>query len=163
MDELSSVLDDVITFSVDFESHVQSLSAVLGCVCSAGLKLKQTKCQLFKSKVCFLGHIISAEGVLPNPKNTQKIKDWPAPKNQREVRAFLGLANYYRRFVKDFSRIARPMTQLLTKDQVFQWTDECQQALGDLKEALTSPEVMAYPRGDGEYILDMDACAVSIG
>ena len=129
----------------------------------AGLKLKPSKCNFFRKEVKFLGHLVSAEGIRPDPGNVEKIVNWPVPKNVTGVRALLGMGNYYRRFIRDYSKKMRPLTEL-TKDNVpFEWTSECDKALATLKEALTSPEIMALPTNEGGYILDTDASLDTIG
>ena len=107
--------------------------------------------------------MISNEGVLPNPDNIAKLADWPVPQGVRDVRSFLGLGNYYRRFVKNYSSMVKPLTELTKKDKTFQWTKECQTAFDNLKAALLGPEIMAYPDAKGSFVLDTDACDVSIG
>ena len=156
-------LDDVIVFSEDFPTHVERLAAVLAKIQLAGLKLKPSKCHFFKDEVGFLGHVISKNGVLPNPDNIQKVMDWPTPRSVKQVRSFLGLGNYYRRFVKNYSRVVKPLTDLTRKDLVFSWTPKCQEAFDLLKEKLTGPEIMAYPKDAGDFIVDCDACDFSIG
>ena len=101
--------------------------------------------------------------MLPNPDNVKKIVELPVPRNVTEVRAFLGMGNYYRRFVKDFSKVVNSLTQLTNKQKVFDWTEDCQTAFERIKEVLTGPEVMAYPTENGqEFILDTDASDLSI-
>ena len=156
-------LDDVIVYSSNFSDQVSRLRGVFARIRDAGLKLKPTKCQLFKKEVCFLGHILSERGVLPNPDNVKKLQDWPAPHNVKQVRSFLGLGNYYRRFVKEYSKMVKPLTDLTKKDVKFEWTEKCGEAFEALKQALLGPDVMAYPKDEGSFILDTDACDVSIG
>ena len=156
-------LDDVIIFSKSFDEHVHRLKEVLDRIKSSNLKLKPSKCHLFKKEVEFLGHVISSDGVLPNPANIQKILDWPTPRNVTEVRGILGLGSYYRRFVKGFSELVQPLTELTKKNTQFKWTDTCEKAFNNLKVALTGPDIMGYPRDDSPFILDTDACDVSIG
>lgn len=156
-------LDDLIIFSFDPVSHAVRLRAVLERVRDSGLKLKPAKCSLFQSEVKFLGHVISDKGILPDPDNVQRLADWPRPLSVREVRAFLGLGNYYRRFVKGYSQLVRPLTELTKKDHTFNWTEDCEEAFQRLKEVLMGPEIMAYPLEEGEFFLDTDACDVSTG
>lgn len=156
-------LDDVICYSRSFEEHLTRLDLVLSRIKDSGLKLKPEKCELLKTEVTFLGHLISDKGVLPNPDNTSRILSWPAPKTVTEVRQILGLSSYYRRFIKNHSAIVKPLTELTRKDKVFEWTDECQKAFDTLKSAFVSPDIMAFPKDEGEYYLDTDACDHSIG
>ena len=156
-------LDDVIVFSKSFSQHLKRLRAVLTRIQQAGLKLKPSKCKFMKQQVGFLGHVLSEQGILPNPENIRKIIEWEPPKDVRQVRSFLGLGNYYRRFVKDYSKIVKPLTDLTKKGKVFQWSKDCQEAFLEIKEVLTGADLMAYPMAEGEFILDTDACDVSIG
>ena len=156
-------LDDVIIFGATFEQHQQRLRQILSRVKLAKMKLKPEKCELCQAEVTFLGHVVSKEGILPNPSLVDKIKQWPPPQNVTEVRQFLGLASYYRRFIKNFSIIARPLSDLTRKDTKLEWTSTCQTAFEELKGHLIGPEIMAYPCESGEYILDTDACNFGIG
>ena len=156
-------LDDVLVFSDDFSTHVSRLSEVLSRIQKANLKLKPAKCHFLQDEVVFLGHVISSDGITPNPENLEKIANWPTPSTVKEVQSFLGMANYYRRFVHNYSEWAKPLTHLIKKAVPFDWTDTCQDAFDKLKSALMNPPVMAHPTDDGLYILDTDACADSIG
>jgi len=156
-------LDDIIIFGSTFTEHIERLRNVLQRVSLANLKLKPEKCQLLQPEVPFLGHIVSGTGVRPNPENIAKVAAWEVPKNVTEVRQFLGLCSYYRRFVQGFSIVAKPLTSLTSKDSALVWTPECQQAFDHLKEALVGNTIMGYPQGEGDFILDTDACDVGIG
>ena len=156
-------LDDVIIFSRTFDEHIQRLKLVLQRVRQAGLKIKPEKCQFFQTEVTFLGHVVTGNGVRPNPENLAKIKQWPQPKSVTQIRQFLGLASYYRRFVKDFSKIVAPMVKLTKKGENFVWSSECEQSFLEIKSLLMKSPIMAYPNDEGEYILDTDASDVGIG
>ena len=134
-------LDDVIVFSKTFEDHVDQLGQVLTRLSDAGLKVAPKKCHFFQSQVAFLGHIVSAQGISTENSKTQCIVEWPQPKNIKEVRQFTGLCAYYRRYVKNFSQIARPLHKLTEKERPFLWTEECTKAFNDLKRALTSSPI----------------------
>ena len=125
-------------------------------IADANLKLKPKKCHFLEGKVVFLGHVVSKEGLLPNP-DIKKLVDWPVPETVTQVRALLGLGNYYRRFVEGFSQIAQPLTDLTKKGKTFIWDDGCQTAFERLKQALISPDIMAFPSETGQFILDTDA------
>ena len=150
-------LDDIVVFGSTFDEHLQRVQEVLERIKAAGLKLKPEKCQLFQKEVDFLGHLVSAEGIKPNPHNIEKVKHWPVPKNATEVRRILGLGNYYRRFVQGYSKLVRPLTDLTRKGADFIWTSTCQNAFDSLKQALIGSDIMTYPRDAGQYILDTDA------
>ncbi len=156
-------LDDVLIFGATFDMHLERLKQVLNKIKAANLKLKPEKCSLFQSQVPFLGHIVSKQGVQPNPDNVAKILNWSEPTNVTEVRQFLGLCSYYRRFIQDFAAIAKPLTELTCDDSPLVWTDQCQFAFDRLKAKITGPDIMAYPRDDTPFILDTDACDVGIG
>ncbi len=135
-------LDDVIIFSDDFETHVGRIQEVLERMREANLKLKPKKCSLFKSEVKFLGHVLSEEGVLPDPDNVKRLAEWPTPRRVKDVRAFLGLGNYYRRFVQGYSQLVKPLTALTQKAVPFQWTSDCEAAFQTLKNTLLGPKKM---------------------
>ena len=156
-------LDDILVFGKSFQEHTERLQDVLEGIRLSGLKLKPEKCEIFHEEVRFLGHIISAQGVQPDPMNVSKVLEWPVPKNVTEVRQFRGLCSYYRRFVKNFSVITKPLNNLTTKEASLNWDDICQEAFDTLKTKLASPGVMAFPQDKGTYILDTDACDVGIG
>ena len=111
----------------------------------------------------YLGHIVSEKGVECDPSNIKVVQEWPEPTNVHEVRSFLGTANYYRRFVKGFAKLAGPLTRLTRKHTPFNWTDSCRAAFRKLRECLTSPPILAYPLQEETYILDTDASNFAIG
>ena len=156
-------LDDVIIFGRTFEEHTSRVSKVLTRIQQANLKLKVEKCDMFQEEVEFLGHIVSKEGVKPNPTNIAKVVQWKEPETVTQVRQFLGLCSYYRRFVKGFSTIAKPLTELTKKEAELVWNVSCQEAFDTLKSHLTSAQVMGYPTETGEFILDTDASNFGIG
>ena len=155
-------LDDVLVFGSNFDEHMDRVDQVLDRITQAGLKLRPEKCWLLQSSVNFLGHTISSEGVLPNPDNLAKIQQWPVPTTQTEVRQILGLGSYYRRFIKNYSDLVRPMTLLTHKNTPFVWSEACMKAFETLKQKLMGSEIMAYPRNEGQYILDTDASDTQI-
>ena len=156
-------LDDVVVFASSFEEHLERVDVVLDRIEMAGLKLKPEKCHIFKESVHFLGNVISAVGVCPSPDNVAKIQQFAVPKDVSQVRALVGMGSYYRRHIKDFSGMMKPVIDLTKKGKEFKWTEQCQEAFEKLKEALISPEIMAYPLDEGEYFLDCDASGYAIG
>jgi len=156
-------LDDIIVFASDLETHLERLVQVLQRLRAENLKLKPSKCHLLQRKVLFLGHVVSEEGVATDPTKIAAVNDWPVPRRIRDLRAFLGLCSYYRRFVPDFARVARPLHALTGKGQRFLWTLDCESAFVELKRRLTESPILALPRDEGMYILDTDASADSIG
>ncbi|GFV74441.1 retrovirus-related Pol polyprotein from transposon 297 [Trichonephila clavipes] len=155
-------LDDVIIGGRTFEEHLQNIRKVLSKLSDANLKLNPSKCKFFQKEVNYLGHIISAEGVRTDPEKVSAVKNWKRPENLRELRSFLGLCTYYRKFVKGFSNIARPLLKLTESKQKFQWTKECEDSFLQLKEALTSSPILIYPQPDKPFILDTDASNESV-
>ena len=156
-------LDDIIIFSKDIEQHFERLSEVLIRLKEAGLNLKPSKCELLKPEVLFLGHIVSKEGIHPNPKLIEDVVNWDVPCNVKDVQQFLGLCNYYRRFIHKFSDIASPLTQLTKKEVKFVWDSRCQRSFEKLKQVLCEAPVLSYPMKEGEFILDCDASDTGIG
>lgn len=138
-------LDDIIIYSPDFPSHLQHLDKVFQRLWRHGLKLRLDKCKLLQREVKFLGHVVDQRGVRPDPDKISAVQDWPSPSTVKQVRAFLGLAGYYRRFVAGFAKIARPLNALLagaptdkqTETRSVQWSPECQASFAALKAALT--------------------------
>lgn len=156
-------LDDIIVLGKDVSEMLERLGLVFDRLCQANLKLKPSKCCLFRRKVNYLGHIVSGDGVATDPEKVQQVHDWPVPNSLQEVRQFLGLASYYRRFVKDFATIAEPLHALTKKNVRFQWTEKCHAAFNCLKGHLTTAPVLGYPLDEGEMMLDTDASDVGIG
>ena len=156
-------LDDCIIMGRTFDEHLSNLQEVLQRFRQANLKLKPSKCQFFKKEVTYLGYVIGSEGVLPDPNNIEKVSKWPVPRNVTEVRSFLGLASFYRRFIPKFSQIASPLTDLTHKGTPFAWTPECNEAFNNLKTSLTHPPLLAYPDFNLEFNLSTDASLHGIG
>ena len=156
-------LDDIIVFGRSFEEHVSRLGEVLGRLKAANLKVKPTKCTLFSKQVSYLGHIISEEGVGTDPAKIETVRSWPAPTCVAEVRSFVGLASYYRRFIAGFAAIAQPLHKLTEKNSTFQWDTACQEAFDTLKQKLITAPILAYPDPAKQFVLDTDASDQGIG
>ncbi|GBN96200.1 Transposon Ty3-G Gag-Pol polyprotein [Araneus ventricosus] len=124
---------------------------------NANLKLSPKKCRFFRKEVSYLGCIISADGVKTDPEKTKTLVDWPRPEPVHDLRSVLGLCTYYRRFVRNFSAIARPLHKLTEARSSFNWTEECEKSFSSLKQALITSPILTYPRTDKEFILDTDA------
>ena len=127
------------------------------------LKLKPSKCVLLQKEVNFLGHVVSAKGVSTDPEKIKLIVEWPTPTNLKQLRGFLGLSGYYRKFVRGYSEISRPLNLLTKKDQPYVWTSEQEEAFQKLKSALASPLILSLPTDEDTFILDTDASQFSIG
>ena len=167
-------LDDVIIFSKTYEEHLMILEKVFDRMRKEGLKLSPSKCQFFKRRVKYIGHMVSESGVEPDPDKVEKVKTWPKPRNPEEVRKFIGFVGYYRKFVQNFSKIARPLTDLMpapsskrkskAKEQKqWHWGDEEERAFETLKHHLTSPPILAYPDFTQPFELHTDASQKGLG
>ena len=164
-------LDDVIVFSKDYEEHLDHLDHVLGLLKEAGIKLKLKKCFFFKEEVEYLGHRIrpGTLSVYTDSKATKAVKDAQFPQTPTQMKAFLGSANVYRRFVKDFAKIASPLSDMLKKDSPVDWnnpivpTDGQQTAFEALKASLTSPPILGLPQHDRPHMIDCDASEYAVG
>ena len=156
-------LDDLIVHGRSFSEILAHLEQVLQKLERAGLKLNPKKCHLFQRKVDYLGHVISAEGVATDPKKIEVVTKWPQPASKMDVRSFLGLCSYYRRFVPSFADVTRPLHVLTEERSPFLWTNSCQQAFEALKTALTQTPILVLPTVDDDFILDTDASNVGIG
>ena len=156
-------LDDIIVFSATWAEHIARLRAVFDRLRRANLKLGARKCHLAAREVSFLGYKVTPEGLEPEPRLMEAISKLPPPINVAEVRSFLGLVGYYRRFVKKFSDKAAPLNALLRKDQVWKWTPECQNAFETLKGEIASQPVSAYPDFSKPFRLYTDASNLGLG
>ena len=150
-------LDDIIIFSQDETQHLEHLEIVFSHLWEAGLKMKCSKCDFFKSEIHYLGHLISPEGISPLPNKLDSIKHMPVPNSAKEIKQFLGLTGYYRKFVPRFADISRPLTTLTKKDAKFEWTSACQKSFELLKEALCGEPVLKYADTSKPYTLYTDA------
>lgn len=156
-------LDDIIVVGRTFEEHLCNVRGVLDKLKQAGLRLKPKKCAFFQKEVRYLGHVVSEGGVATDLSKTEEVATWPEPTSLSEVQEFLGLANYYRRFIQNFAQIAKPLHQLSEKSREFQWTEKCAEAFRELKQHLTSAPVLAFPDYSQPFVLDTDASGVGIG
>ena len=157
-------LDDIVVFSVTFDQHLERLKMVFHHLAEAGLKLKPSKCHFAKSEIRYLGHIVSRQGIQADPDKTSAIISFPVPSDIKELRQFLGLTNYYRRFIKGYSSIAEPLHKLTRKTEGgFKWNSECQNAFQHLKHLLVSPPILAYPQFQLPFVVASDASGCAIG
>ena len=156
-------IDDILIYSKTREEHEEHLRLVLTVLREQKLYAKFSKCEFWIPEVAFLGHVVSAEGVTVDPAKIEAVMSWQPPKTVKEIRSFLGLAGYYRRFVRGFSSIARPLTQLTRKGVRFVWTPECQAAFEKLKESLTTAPVLAAPDGLEGFVVYTDASQSGLG
>lgn len=154
--------DDILVYSTSMEKHIQHLRMVLSKLQAHQLKVKLSKCSFGAASVEYLGHIISAQGVSVDPNKVKAIQQWPKPKTLKGLRGFLGLAGYYRKFVKNFGSIAKPLTSMLKKDG-FHWTPAADEAFDKLKMALITTPVLALPDFSKDFTIECDASDVGVG
>ena len=174
-------IDDILIFSRTFEEHIERLESVCSRLATHKLKLKPSKCEFFKSSISYLGHVVSQNGIEADPAKTEVIKNWPTPRNVKAVRSFLGFAGYYRRFVKDFAKVAKPLNILLEghglnkikdgcrrKKKCKQatpwiWGDQQELAFNTLKQKLSEPPILAIANYDLPFKLHTDASGLGLG
>lgn len=156
-------MDDLIIFSSSLDEHRKDLMKILKTLKEANLKIQIDKCEFFKKEVHYLGHTVSEEGVRPNTDKIEIIKKWPIPKNEKEVRQFLGTLGYYRRFIKDFAKVVKPLTALLRKDAEFIISPEIVECFEKCKQLLTMDPILIYPDFTKEFVLTTDASDYAIG
>ena len=150
-------LDDILIYSPDVPTHLVHMRQLFQRLREADLKLNREKCNFFKSHIQYLGHLISGEGIKPLPEKLESIKEMPPPTTPKEVKQFLGLIGYYRKFVPRFANVARPLTNLTRLDQPFEWSDKCQASFELLKEALIKEPILRFPDPNKPYTLYTDA------
>ncbi|CAG9133440.1 unnamed protein product [Plutella xylostella] len=155
-------LDDIVIYSHDLQTHIDNLSAVFERIRQFNLKLQPDKCEFLRKEVAYLGHVISDEGVKPNPDKIKAVAEFPIPESPKDIKSFLGLVSYYRRFIPDFSKTAKPLTSLLKKEIPFEWKNEQQLAFDTLKEKLTTAPILAYPDFSKPFVLTCDASNVAV-
>jgi len=156
-------IDDILIYSKTFEEHEKHLIAVLQILKDKKLYAKLSKCEFWLEEIKFLGHIISKEGVSVDPTKVEAVLQWEPPKSVTEIRSFLGLAGYYRRFIEGYSKIAMPLTQLTKKGQRFEWTENCENSFQELKKRLTTSPVLALPDPNGHFVIFCDASKMGLG
>ena len=151
---VSVYIDDILIYSRSLEEHITHLRLVLERIKDAGLKLKLSKCAFVRQEVEYLGHVLTPEGLKTNPKLVESVADFPTPRDLKELRQFLGLCSYYRRFINRFSTIEQPLHQLTRKDIAFTWSEECQTSFTTLKQHLTITPVLAFPALDKAFVVE---------
>ena len=153
-------LDDIIIFSKTEEEHLEHLEEIFVRLRKFGLKMKHEKCSFFKKHIQYLGHLVSERGFEPLPEKLESIRKMPAPRTAKEVKQFLGLIGYYRKFVPRFADISRPLTKLTCHNVVFEWTEQCSKAFNHLRELLMEYPILRYPDPKQGYILYTDASGI---
>src|SRR4051812_18327018 len=156
-------IDDILVYSKNDADHQEHLRQVLALLRKHQLYGKTTKCEFFKTTVEYLGHVISAQGIATNPKKVETIKAWPAPTNLKELQSFLGMCNYYRRFVPHYSAVATPLTDLTHKDVPYLWTPRAEQAFQGLKTLMSQTPVLCIPDPALPFTVTTDASNFALG
>ncbi|GJR33957.1 putative reverse transcriptase domain-containing protein [Tanacetum coccineum] len=156
-------IDDILIYSKNKQEHEEHLKLILELLKKEELYAKFSKCEFWIPKVQFLGHVIDSQGIHVDPAKIESIKDWASPKSPTEIRQFLGLAGYYRRFIEGFSKIAKPMTKLTQKKVKFEWGDKQETAFQLLKQKLCSAPILALPEGSEDFIVYCDASIKGLG
>ena len=156
-------VDDILIYSQSEVEHEDHLRIVLQLLRDHQLYAKFSKCEFWLTEVGFLGHVVSASGVSVDPGKVEAVMSWERPKSVLEIRSFLGLAGYYRRFIEDFSRLAAPMTRLTQKEVKFVWDDSCERAFQELKRRLTSTPILIVLERGQRYTMYYDASKDSLG
>ena len=156
-------LDDIIVFGRSFEEHIHRLQLVFQRIREANLKISPAKCFLFQTKLVFLGHVVSADGIHTDPAKIAAVEKYPVPQTIRQLRSFMGLVGFYRKFVLNFGLIANPLYQLMNKTTTFHWTADCQKAFNKLKTALVSAPILGFPNEKDQFVLCTDASLTGIG
>ena len=162
-DFATAYLDDIMVFSSTLEEHLEHLSIIFGKLKQHNLKLKLKKCSFLQLETNYLGFVISEEGIKPDEKKIEAIKSLPVPTCVREVRSFIGMCSYYRRFIPNFSQIAEPIIALTRKYAQFKWSDTHQRAFEYLKDSLTAVPLLVYPDSNKPYVLYTDSSDTCIG
>ena len=156
-------IDDILIYSKNEADHENHLRITLEILRKEKLYAKFSKCEFWLKEVQFLGHVVNRHGVKVDPAKIEAILNWERPKTPTEVRSFMGLAGYYRRFVQDFSKIATPLTKLTRKDEKFEWNDKCEASFQELKQRLVTAPVLALPDDKGDFVIYSDASLKGLG
>lgn len=156
-------LDDVNIHSETFEQHLLDLQEVFDLIRKANLKLSKEKCHFCKDEIEFLGYVVGKDGIKTDEKKIEKVRNFPRPKDITQLRGFLGLSGYYRRFVKDYSKWCKPLTTLLQKDQPYVWGKDQQKAFETIKQKLITSPVLIYPDFNKPFRLYTDASGIALG
>ena len=155
--------DNILIYSKSYEKHLQHVQQVFELLQQHQFKVMLSKCSFAQQQLKYLGHIISAERVATDPGKITDVKKWPVPTSVKELRSFLGLGGYYRRIVRNFGILSKPLTDLLRKGQIFAWTTVIDQSFQAVKQALTSAPVLALPDFNKQFVMKTDASDKGIG
>jgi len=161
--ELFVYMDDIVIYARSLKEHEIKFNRLMARLREANLKLQPDKCEFLRKEVAYLGHIITEEGVKPDPSKIKAITNFPIPRNPKNIKQFLGLVGYYRRFIPQFSKIAKPLTDLLKKDKLFKWEPPQTNAFNILRESLCTEPILQYPDFTQPFVLTTDASGYAIG
>ena len=156
-------IDDILVYSKSKGEHEEHLRKVLQVLREKQLYAKFKKCEFWLDRMVFLGHVVSSKGISVDPSKIEAVVNWSRPTNVGEIRSFLGLAGYYRRFVEGFSKIASPLTQLTRKNVKFQWSEECEKSFQELKHRLVSAPILTIPSASAGFVIYSDASKKGLG
>jgi hypothetical protein len=156
-------IDDILVYSRSEEEHEEHLRLALQKLREHRLYAKLSKCEFWMKQVAFLGHVISKGGISVDPRKVQDVLSWNAPMSVGNIRSFLGLAGYYRRFIEGFSKISKSMTELLKKDKKFEWTFACEASFQELKKRLTTAPILVMPDMEKPFSIYCDASGRGLG
>ena len=156
-------VDDILIFTETIEQHRQVLHKVLQRLAKADLKIKLDKCDIARTQLQYLGHVINSQGISTDPKKVEAVRNWAPPSSVKEIEQFLGTVNYYSKFIKDFSNRSAPLNRLKRKGTTWDFNEECTQAFEDLKAALCTAPVLRHPDMSREFILTTDASGWGLG
>ena len=156
-------IDDILIYSKNEAEHEEHLRITFQTLKEHQLYAKLSKCEFWLEEVNFLGHMVCKKGIRMDPKKVEAVVHWPKPTSMTKIRSFLGLAGYYRKFIKDFFRIVAPLTKLTKKYQKYEWEEACEQSFQKLKDCLTSAPVLALPTDTGDFTVYCDASRIGLG
>jgi hypothetical protein len=156
-------LDDIVVYGSSLRDHNNKLTEIFQRLRQHNLKLRPTKCEFLRKEITYLGHLISENGIKPDPGKISAVMDYPRPADADNVRSFLGLASYYRKFIENFADIAYPLNQLLKRNVPFEWTSLCEESFTKLKEKLINLPILQFPNYSREFIVTTDASQNAIG
>src|SRR3954471_21695524 len=156
-------IDDILIYSKDENEHEKHLRLIMEKLREHKLYAKFSKCEFCLKEVGFLVHVVSAKGVAVDPGKVASVTEWESPKNVGDIRSFLGLAGYYRRFIENFSKIAKPMTELFKKENKFLWTEACEASFQELKKRLVTAPVLCLPDIQKDFQVYCDASRQGLG
>ncbi len=156
-------LDDILIFSSSLQEHVQHVRRVLQRLLENGLFVKAEKCEFHAQSVTFLGYVVSSEGMRMDPDKVKAVVDWPTPDSRKALQRFLGFANFYRRFIRNFSQLAAPLTALTSTKTAFRWSEAAEAAFTNLKSRFVSAPILIAPDPTRQFVVEVDASEVGVG